>query len=595
MLIRSSLAAFFFLFALGMTLKASAPVNDSFAGGTPIVITAGSTSINATNIDATREASEPAHAGNAGGRSVWFNFTPTQTAAIRINTVDTSLDTLLAVYVGTDVGNLTLVGYNDDCSNTCGQASSVDLMMVAGTTYHIAVDGYNDNGTISTGSFRLVLLDNGSPFADNFASAVNLGSSSKGSIAGTNFNASAEAGEPSAYTSANPNPRTVWYRWTASSTFSMAFEVTDTFDAQFAVFTSNAGSPTFAQLTKVKANIDAIHFSPTRYRTTFLAESGKTYYLKIDWHNLNTVPSDSGNFQLRYYPNRLAYQANMSGLAQKATVMVFRPQNGTWFGLTDLLQSNPVYFNWGQNGDTPIAADFVGDGNARLAAIRNSNGQRIWFIGSGGSTFSAIPFGLSSDKVVTGDFDLDGRADLAAIRNNGQNLVWYVRQSSNGALRTFIFGLPADRPIIGDFDGDGGTDVAVSRSSIEGLTWHILKSNLGNYNQYESQSFGDAPDKPAVQDYDGDGRSDIAVYRPGNGTWYILRSESGQLQTTMFWSPDDKPQPADYDGDGKADLAVFRPSQGRWYFWLSGTDAQSSIGWGLETDYPVTSFTSMSY
>jgi hypothetical protein len=467
-------------------------------------------------------------------------------------------------------------------------------MMVAGTTYHIAVDGYNDNGTVSSGSFRLVLLDNGSPFGDNFGSAVSLGSSSKGSIAGTNHNATAEAGEPAAYTGPNPNPRTVWYRWTASATFSMTFEIDDSFDSQAAVFTSSVGSPTFAQLTKVKANIDSIHFSPSKYRTTFLAENGKTYYLKIDWHNFNPAPAETGNFQLRFYPNRLAYQSNMNGLVQKATVMVFRPQNGTWYGLSDPFQQSAFYYKWGLNGDTPIAADFAGDGNSRLAVVRNENGQRIWYIGSGGSTYSAIPFGLASDKVVTGDFDMDGRADPTALRDNGQNMVWYVRQSSNGALRTFVFGLPTDRPILGDFDGDGGTDVAVVRSSVAGWTWHILKSNLGNYDQYESRQFGDAPDKPAVQDYDGDGRTDIAVFRPGNGTWYILRSSTGELQATQFGAPDDKPQPADYDGDRKADLAVFRPSQGRWYLWLSGTDSQTSVAWGVGTDVPAASFATMS-
>lgn len=572
--------------------NAAVPANDGFASATELAMNGGSVSIVASNVDASKETDEPNHAENPGGRSVWFRITPSATTVVRINTMDTTLDTLLAVYTGSNVGSLTRVGYNDDCNNNCGQASTIDLMITAGTTYFIAVDGFNDNGNVGAGSFRLVVLDTGSPLSDNLASAYQLGSSHSGSIAGTNYNATVEANEPAAHTSPNPNPKTVWYRWTASGTSSVAFEIEDGFDSQIGIFTSAVGSPTFAQLVKVNTNYDAEHFSQSRYRTTFFATAGKTYFIKIDWHDFNSTDVAVGNFQLKFYPNRLRYSAKFDTRGERTAIGVFRPQDHVWYSLANVMQPIPAYRKFGLGQDIPVAADFDGDGSSETVAIRNDGGKMIWYINSGGSVFSSIQFGLESDQLVTGDFDRDGRADAAAVRNNGQNLVWYVRQSSDGSLRTFLFGLPFDKPVMGDFDGDGGTDVAVVRQTLQGLAWHILKSNFGNFDQYAATVFGLATDKIAVEDYDGDGRTDIGVYRASAGTWIIRRSGSGELQTVNFGINGDIVQPADYDGDRKADLAVYRPLTGTWYFWFSGTDTQSSIRWGAPTDIPYSSLVS---
>ena len=105
-------------------VRAAAPANDNFSNAVPLTPVAGSVSITTTNADATKEAGEPDHAGNAGGKTVWFSFTPQSTTVVRINTMDVAVDTLLAVYAGSGVANLTRIGYNDDCNTSCGQAST---------------------------------------------------------------------------------------------------------------------------------------------------------------------------------------------------------------------------------------------------------------------------------------------------------------------------------------------------------------------------------------------------------------------------------------------------------------------------------------
>src|SRR5262249_27313094 len=68
---------------------------------------------------ATKQSGEPNHAGNAGGHSVWFEWTPSEDSRVRIATCSTeaSLESLLAVYTGTEVNDLTEVASNSNGSN----------------------------------------------------------------------------------------------------------------------------------------------------------------------------------------------------------------------------------------------------------------------------------------------------------------------------------------------------------------------------------------------------------------------------------------------------------------------------------------------
>lgn len=137
--------------------SSTAPANDAFAAR--IALPAGGGSLEGSNILATRETSEPAHAGNGPTRSVWWTWTPNRAGRASITTAGSSFDTTLAIYTGTALTNLRLVASNDDA--TGGLATSTAAFDVtAGTTYQIAVDGYNGaSGTVRIGA--LVLATDG--------------------------------------------------------------------------------------------------------------------------------------------------------------------------------------------------------------------------------------------------------------------------------------------------------------------------------------------------------------------------------------------------------------------------------------------------
>jgi hypothetical protein len=91
------------------------------------------------NVNATKEAGEPNHANNQGGKSVWWRFAATINDKIRITTAGTDFDPALAVYTGNAVNALTLVA---QAAGSSGQPAEVSFNGVAGTTYWIAVDGF---------------------------------------------------------------------------------------------------------------------------------------------------------------------------------------------------------------------------------------------------------------------------------------------------------------------------------------------------------------------------------------------------------------------------------------------------------------------
>jgi hypothetical protein len=93
-----------------------------------------------TNTSGVFESGEPAPGNIPGGSPIWMNWTPASSGVATISTAGSGLDTLLAIYTGTNLNNLTLVASDDDSAGFLCSAASFNAM--AGTNYLIQVDGF---------------------------------------------------------------------------------------------------------------------------------------------------------------------------------------------------------------------------------------------------------------------------------------------------------------------------------------------------------------------------------------------------------------------------------------------------------------------
>jgi hypothetical protein len=246
-----------------ITYAGSAPPNNSFTAST--LLTGGTAATNGRNFSATKEGGEPSHAGNAGGKSVWYRWVATATGPVTVSTAGSNFDTLLGVYTGSTVSGLTALASNDD--DGAFTTSRLTFAAVSGTTYRIAVDG---KGGVA-GSIEIAINPGTN---DHFANAFTLAGSS-GNTSGSNRGATAEAGEPSH--AGGPAANSIWYAWNATLTGDAAFSTEgSTFDARLAVYSGAS----LAALTPVASAVGAGLNVPAT--VNFHINSGTRYYIAVD-------------------------------------------------------------------------------------------------------------------------------------------------------------------------------------------------------------------------------------------------------------------------------------------------------------------------
>jgi len=117
----------------------AALANDAFDsaqpldGDAPLITTA--------NANATSEPGEPSHVPGANRRSLWYSWEAPKSGRHQVSVYSQTVDTAVAVYTGTAVNNLTLIGSNDDTGPSENNLNAlVDFNAVEDTIYHIAVD-----------------------------------------------------------------------------------------------------------------------------------------------------------------------------------------------------------------------------------------------------------------------------------------------------------------------------------------------------------------------------------------------------------------------------------------------------------------------
>ena len=92
--------------------------------------------------------------------SVWYRFTPSASGSVHFDTcTDVLYDGYMALYTGGAVNDLTNLAFNDDGCGGFGTGSIIDFDVAAGTTYSIAIDGWE----VEVGDFTLTYTIPGGP------------------------------------------------------------------------------------------------------------------------------------------------------------------------------------------------------------------------------------------------------------------------------------------------------------------------------------------------------------------------------------------------------------------------------------------------
>jgi uncharacterized delta-60 repeat protein len=126
------------------------PLNDNFADATVLAGDWGSTTGNSSL--ATHEPGEPSRAGYPPNASLWYQWTATHDGEVTLDTIGSSVDTLLAVYTGTSLGSLNQIAVNDDLYPVNSTLPTVDLTDEAYNESWdiISVSTSTGGGTITT-------------------------------------------------------------------------------------------------------------------------------------------------------------------------------------------------------------------------------------------------------------------------------------------------------------------------------------------------------------------------------------------------------------------------------------------------------------
>ena len=259
------------------------PANDRFANRG--LITGSQAIVTASNVGATREPAEPLHSDALSFNSVWWSWTAPSSGGLTLTTEGSSIDTVLAVYTGSSISNLVFVAANEDdylpLLNETSALSRVTCNVTAGTTYQIAVDGFEGE----SGAIRLQLAlgsPSPPPANDNFANRAVI-TGTPVNFSGSNVGASFEAigtdfkqGEPLHVTLGG---KSVWWTWTAPSSGGLELTTTrSTFDTLLSVYTGT----NLTNLVFVAGADDDPWGGGRQSGVTFNVTAGTAYQIVVD-------------------------------------------------------------------------------------------------------------------------------------------------------------------------------------------------------------------------------------------------------------------------------------------------------------------------
>ncbi|MEO7118728.1 MAG: hypothetical protein ABIZ34_07135, partial [Candidatus Limnocylindrales bacterium] len=192
--------------------KVTPPANDAFKNATAISLPYTASPM---NLNATRPPNEPYNPCARLGSSLWYRYTPggSQTKTVQVSLEGSSIDTVVAVFSGTQLNDLDMASCDDDTMNEAGTTSIYQSVTtfkaVPGRQYDIAIGGYYGQ----TGQLQISAKTVTPPANDDWGNAQATGSLPASKSTSTR-NATFQGPEP---LSCLGRTQTVWYKFTPAS------------------------------------------------------------------------------------------------------------------------------------------------------------------------------------------------------------------------------------------------------------------------------------------------------------------------------------------------------------------------------------------
>ncbi|MCP4342407.1 MAG: hypothetical protein GY799_26900, partial [Desulfobulbaceae bacterium] len=380
--------------------KAVHPANDDFAGAITLAGLSGQTTGSIT--DATKETGEPSHAAYGNWKTVWWTWTAPETDYFYFDTHESSFDTLLAVYTGSDIYSLAELASN----NNDGSDSSLIFQAQSGVQYYIAVgrmQGYSEYPGDIVLNWRKAVR----PSNDDFDDAIILEGIS-GQTTGSNKDASKETGEPD-HAGIN-RCKSVWWAWTAPETEYFSFDTYgSTFNTLLAVYTGSD----VRELTEIASNDDDGIYAP-QSGLNFRAESGTMYYIATDGYSGDIILSWRKLTSAGLQPDSVSRTLGIVGENLEITLTGNGFDRHTRISVQmDIGNKNKIIGSWSGDVASPRAVTVIGDtayvadGPGGLKVIDVSNPESPVKIGAVDTPGNALDVAVIGDTayVACGGYD----------------------------------------------------------------------------------------------------------------------------------------------------------------------------------------------
>ncbi|MEP0913303.1 DUF4347 domain-containing protein [Leptolyngbya sp. GB1-A1] len=540
------------------------PPNDNWSNATTLTGPFGTVSGN--NINASEEIGEPWLWRNGETNSVWWAWTAPTDATLILDTNGSDFSTFLSLFTGNHLNELTVLAQDDYDGGT------IEYQVQAGTTYYIAVDGYGD----WTGNIQLNYQLDIPPSNDNWSNAIALTGTS-GTVIGSNFSATGEAGEPEQSGVTN----STWWTWTALSSGILSLDANDrNFNPFLSVFTGTSLSDLMV-LPQDSVFQEGI---------TYQVQAGTTYFIAIDGYEdtkgittldyqFYTAPSNDSwsNATVLTATTGTVFSTNIYATGEVGEPEQSGKPNSLWWAWTAPSDGTLSLDTGGSNFNTFLSL-FTGSNLTNLTLIRQDNGSLEWsqsylqYQVRAGQTYYIAVDGNSSDKgdvqlnyiftskntaQTKGDFTGDGKADILWQDVKNGQLYLFEMNGTSVAQNIAIPKSSNFRAIsASDFTGDGKNDILMRNQATNAL--HLLQINEAFVSRSISVNIDPNLKFILSADFSGDNVSDILQYNPETGDYQVFEMNGNIVANNVILSKLEANWEVigatDFDGDGKADL-----------------------------------------